>query len=124
MSSDAFQPIPQPGEVTTDIAPVNWQELDETATSEALRTLTPWVHWIVHRYQLDTRTIPTCWQHHGAIVEELSALRTGWSHAYLADSYGRPALDWHTAFHHARQRLTDWTARTGCRHEHRSQVES
>lgn len=122
MSDDSFVPVPKPGELTIEVAPAYWQRLNTEETADAMARLVPWVNWIVHRYQLDTRTIPTCWQDHGAHIEELAALRTAWNKAYQGDSQGKPALEWHAAFDHALQRLTDWTSRTGCRNgEHRVQ---
>ena len=100
--------------------PVRWPFLtDAEAAAEADR-LQCWVDWLVARYQLDARTVPPCWMQHGALVEELSSLRTAWLEAHDPSSDGGAPLDWHHAFHLARQRLTDWTARSGCRPgEHR-----
>ena len=47
-----------------------------------------WIRWCVRRYGLDHRTIPPCWYQHGALVEELSALRTGWQAAHTPTAPG------------------------------------
>jgi len=94
--------------------------LDETEEADHLDALDDWVTWLTDRYQLDHRVIPPCWAEHGALLEELSALRSGWLHSYQGSATGDAPLNWHADFAHGRQRLTDWAARTGCRPgEHR-----
>lgn len=106
---DQFAPIP-----------VCWPILTGAEFGERLEELEDWVHWLADRYGLDHRTIPPCWTDHGALVEELSALRTGWVTAFAADARGDDPLRWHSDFEAGRHRLADWTARTGCRPgEHR-----
>jgi len=81
-----------------------------------------WIRWCVRRYRLDHRTIPPCWYRHGALVEELSALCTGWQAAHTPTAPGNAPLEWHAHFAATRQRLGDWVARSGCRpDEHRDQ---
>ena len=100
--------------------PVNWQTLTAPETQLELEELAAWTTWLLDRYQLDYRTLPPCWERHGALIEELSALRTGWLTSYAREAKGDAPLHWHNDFAAARQRLTDWTARTGCRPaEHR-----
>ena len=97
-----------------------WPNLTDTETAHHFDALDDWVAWLTDRYQLDPRVIPPCWAEHGALVEELSALRTGWLTAYCLTATGDAPLAWHTEYALARQRLTDWAARTGCRPgEHR-----
>jgi hypothetical protein len=101
--------------------PVCWALLDDLETEDALDELQDWVDWAVDRYRLDRRTVPPCWDQHGALVEELSALRTAWVAAYALTARPDAALDWHLAFALARERLSGWSARTGCRPgEHRA----
>jgi hypothetical protein len=105
----AFSPIP-----------VCWAVLSAGEVGEQLGHLTDWVNWLTDRYTLDHRTVPPCWDDHGAVLEELSALRTAWITAYSGDSVGDAPLRWHAEFAFTRQRLNDWVARTGCRPgEHR-----
>lgn len=101
---DQFAPIP-----------VCWPILSDDELADRRQELDDWVHWITNRYGLDHRTIPPCWPEHGALVEELSALRTGWVTAFAADARGDDPLRWHSDFEACRQRLTDWVARAGCR---------
>ena len=102
--------------------PVCWAVLSAgKEIDEQLGHLTDWVNWLIDRYALDHRTVPPCWDQHGAALEELSALRTAWITAHSGDSIGDAPLRWHAEFTFARQRLNDWVARTGCRpSEHRS----
>lgn len=100
--------------------PVCWATLDELQTEDALDELADWVLWALDRYSLDRRVIPECWDNHGALVEELSALRTAWIAAFCITGPPGAPLDWHQQFDAARQRLSDWASRTGCRPgEHR-----
>lgn len=100
--------------------PVCWATLTDIETEDALEELADWVNLTVERYALDHRTIPPCWDEHGALVEELSALRVAWFSAYGITGRPEAPLEWHTHFAAARQRLSDWASRTGCRpNEHR-----
>src|SRR5947209_442613 len=100
--------------------PVCWPSLRGDERDARFQELVDWTSWLVDRYALDHRTIPPCWPEHGALLEELSALRTAWVTAFAEDSRGDAPLHWHAEFAAARQRLTEWVARTGCRPgEHR-----
>lgn len=100
--------------------PVCWATLTEIENEDALEELADWVNWVVDRYALDHRTIPPCWDEHGALVEELSALRVAWLAAFGITGRPEAPLDWQNNFAVARQRLSDWASRTGCRvDEHR-----
>jgi hypothetical protein len=95
--------------------PVCWAALTDAETEEEHEALADWIAWLNDRYTLDHRTIPPCWNQHGALIEELSALRTAWLAAYAITGRPEAPLDWHAHFAAARQRLADWVARTGCR---------
>jgi hypothetical protein len=47
----------------------------ERHSNVAGEELVAWVQWLVARYELNN--IPDCWAQHGALVEELDALRIG-----------------------------------------------
>jgi hypothetical protein len=99
---------------------VCWATMDDLQTEDALDELADWVHWAIDRYTLDHRTVPPCWDNHGALIEELSALRTAWIGAFCITARPDAPLAWHHQFQVARQRLSDWASRTGCRPgEHR-----
>ena len=101
--------------------PVDWTVLSDEEAAAELDLLADWVQWVTWRYRLDPRTVPECWPQHGALIEELSALRTAWVQAYASTAAGTAPLDWQQSFAHARHRLADWVAREGCRPgEHRS----
>lgn len=99
---------------------VRWADLDPQNLAAELHVLTGWVRWLVTRYALDHRDVPPCWYRHGALVEELTALRGAWDLAYDPAQSAAASADWQLTFAHARLRLRDWAARTGCKHgEHR-----
>jgi len=101
--------------------PVCWATLTDQEMQEEHQALADWIAWLVDRYTLDHRTVPPCWDQHGALVEELSALRTAWLASYALTGRPEAPLEWHAAFAMARQRLADSVARTGCRpSEHRA----
>ena len=115
--NDAFGNL---DDITWEPQPVCWPRLDRGAAFTVWQGLDMWIRWCVRRYGLDHRTIPPCWYWHGALVEELSALRTGWQAAYAPTAPGNAPLEWHAMFSMSRQRLQDWVARSGCRpDEHR-----
>lgn len=93
--------------------PVNWAALDVDRAAEQWRLLTSWIDWLRDRYQLH-ESVPACWYAHGAMVEELSALRSAWITAYLDPqaSPGDPAI-WHDLLERTRSRLHGWD-RNGC----------
>jgi hypothetical protein len=95
--------------------PVCWATLTEVETEDALEELDDWTTWVVDRYALDHRTVPPCWEQHGALVEELSGLRTAWVAAFSITGRSEAPLEWHAQFAAARHRLADWASRTGCR---------
>lgn len=100
---------------------INWAFLRPDQEAEQLEELTPWVDWLRWRFTLDHRTVPDCWAQHGAVIEELSALYSAWQKAFTFSNDGADPLLWMAQFAHARQRLTDWNARSGCRPgEHRA----
>lgn len=99
---------------------VCWATMSPAQTEDALEELHDWVAMITERYALDRRVIPECWDSHGALIEELSALRTAWTASYCVIARPEAPLEWHQNFEATRQRLTDWASRTGCRPgEHR-----
>ena len=100
--------------------PICWPTLSAEDETAMLDQLTDWVDWATWRYTLDHRVIPACWPQHGALLEELSALYTAWQTAYNVAAGGDAPLVWIEHFAAARTRLTEWTARAGCRpDEHR-----
>lgn len=116
---DAFGPA---DDISWEPQPVCWPRLDHDAALAAWHGLDSWIRWCVRRYGLDHRIIPPCWYQHGALVEELSALRTGWQAAHSPTAPGNAPLEWHALFAMTRQRLQEWVARSGCRpDEHRDQ---
>lgn len=115
-----LSPTPQPHQEVFPAIPVCWQSLSDKECEENLRVLKDWTLQLTRRYALDHRVVPPCWPEHGALLEELSALRTGWLTTYSAMSTGDAPLRWHAEFATARLRLANWVARTGCRTgEHR-----
>lgn len=105
---------PKTGTRAMPALPVRLDTLGPDDTCKHMALLSTWVDWLTTRYQLDQRTIPACWAHHGELVEELSALRTAWLSSYALTAPGGSPLAWHEAFAHCRTRLHDSAARNGC----------
>ena len=94
--------------------PVCWRTLDRNTAAREWPALAEWVRWLVARYAITPRVVPPCWYRHGSLLEELSALRTGWLAAYAPDSPGSAPLEWHTMFANTRARLEEAVSRSGC----------
>lgn len=90
-----------------------WSSLTGEEAALAWATLIGWVDWLTTRYGLG-EVLPACWYRHGAVVEELTALRSAWNAAY-ADPRARPSEPalWHDLLARALARVRDWD-RQGC----------
>lgn len=106
---------PRPRSIYGPVSPLNWTSVADEVVTEQLQELREWVEWTRWRFALDQRTIPDCWDQHGAIVEELSALYSAWQNAYNYTDDGDAPLRWMSQFAAARDRLRDWTSRHACR---------
>jgi hypothetical protein len=79
--------------------------------------LVAWVQWLVAHYELDN--IPDCWTQHGALVEELDALRVGWLDTIGKGQGGLAGMQWHDYFGRSLERFDRrWRARN-CEDTHR-----
>jgi hypothetical protein len=82
--------------------------------------LVAWVQWLVARYELDN--VPDCWTQHGALVEELDALRIGWLDTIGKGQGGLAAMQWHDYFGRTLERFDRrWRARN-CEDTHRDTI--
>lgn len=79
LMQEAFPPIP-----------LCWRALTPQEREDQVEALREWIDWLVGRYALDQRTVPPCWEQHGALLEELSALRTAWLTAFAVTAPGTP----------------------------------
>jgi hypothetical protein len=94
-------------------APWNLADAADHDRRRILEDLGRWVAWLTARYRL-ADVIPDCWAAHGALVEELLALRFAWRDAYSRpDAHQGAPLAWHDAFARARDRIREWN-RWGC----------
>lgn len=101
--------------------PVRWHLLRGQPAHAQWSRLIPWVAWLTQRYALAPTHIPHCWAHHGALVEELTALHGAYEVAYHDNQAASAMLEWHAMFAMSRGRLREWTSVTGCtRDEHRA----
>ena len=93
--------------------PVDWAALDYSDAAEQWSVLIDWMDWLRDRYQLHER-IPSCWYALGALIEELSALRTAWvgAHQDPQAELDAPAA-WHELLDKTLQRTREWDL-SGC----------
>jgi hypothetical protein len=93
--------------------PINWSTLDVPQAAEQWGILVDWVDWMRERYSVQEK-VPACWYAHPPMLEELSALRSAWSGAYL-DPQARAGdgSAWHDLLDRTLYRLKAWD-RTGC----------
>ena len=104
----AQQPVDPP-------VPFAWAAQTADDTVVFLEELDLWVGWLTDRYRLDHRIVPACWAQHPELIEELSALHLSWQGSFATTAGHDALLLWHERFAHARTRIADWVARTGCR---------
>lgn len=95
-------------DVSYGYRPINWRDMDAQTLAVAIAELDEWVGWLVHRYPLPETLVPSCWAEHDWLVEELSALHTGWLVCFDEEDSGLGPLQWHERFHQARERIRDW----------------
>jgi len=112
---DTFYPPQQLEQPTMPPIPFAWSAQSPDDEQLFLEALELWVGWLVGRYRLDHRLVPDCWPQHPELVEELSALHLAWEGSFAITAMHDAPLLWHERFAGARQRLSDWVARTGCR---------
>jgi len=93
--------------------PICWPRLNDDDAAEMIDELSDCVQWLTHRFTLDHRTVPPCWNQHGPVIEELSALCTAWQTAYTPTAGGDGPLAWMNHFSIARQRLAGPSGLTG-----------
>ena len=86
-------------------APTAASTTAETAKRPAShgRGLVEWVGWLTARYELGA-VLPACWPLHGALVEELAALHTGWVAVTCGEDQAGLA-QWHDLFSRALNRF-------------------
>jgi len=92
----------------------SWVGLDPGVRAARLRELHQWVTWLVDTYEVPTGQLPDCWYRHGSMTADLTALRAGWTAAYLDPQAepDRPAR-WHDTLERTLRRIRDWD-RHGC----------
>jgi hypothetical protein len=95
-----------------------WPRLSLDDEQAQVRNLDDWLAWFVSRYSLDHRTIPPCWHRHGALIEELSAIRSLWQTCFGRDASPADPTTFHEHLSLALARLRDWTARRDCKPGH------
>jgi len=92
----------------------SWVGLEQGVRAERLRELHQWVTWLVDTYEVPTGQLPDCWYRHGSMTADLTALRAGWTAAYLDPEAepDRPSR-WHDTLERTLRRIRDWD-RHGC----------
>jgi hypothetical protein len=90
---------------STGTRPVRWRDLTPADTAAEWTVLRDWVEWVTVRFDIPPTVIPACWWRHGALVEELSALRTAWAAAYDPTDSGLGPVMWLERWYAAKPRL-------------------
>lgn len=117
---DPFFPSTELLQPTSLPIPIVWAAHTGSETELLLEELETWVTWLISRFHVDHRLVPSCWQAHTEVLEELSALHLAWQGAYATTAAPDSPLRWMEQFASARARLGEWVSRTGCRPgEHR-----
>jgi hypothetical protein len=85
---------------------VDWYTLDDEDAAAEWESLRLWVEWVTVRYNIPVSVVPTCWYQHGALVEELAALRTVHRAAFHTTDAGYGPITWHERLAIAQPRLS------------------
>lgn len=89
-------------------APVVWHKGNEEERAALWGEFTAWVIRMADTYELTTEQLPhACWWEHGSVVDELTALWTGWESAYgnEEDAAAGPYL-WHDGWSRGIERIS------------------
>jgi hypothetical protein len=86
-------------------AAINWRNLPDELAPEVWLKLREWVEWICDRYTVPEEVVPACWWRHGAIVEDLSALKTAWAASYDTTDAGYGPIGFQERWFAAQTRL-------------------
>lgn len=96
---------------------VDWWALSPAARTVVLEPLRRWVARLVAAYDLDSRTVPSCWEEHEGAVRLLDALHR--SYLLAADSHqdGEALVGWHHNLDFVRGQLRVLFSTCGCSQE-------
>ncbi|MFF2619747.1 hypothetical protein [Kitasatospora sp. NPDC058046] len=107
-------------------APVLWRSLSKEQAAALWPEFVAWVVWLADAYELTTEQLPRqCWWRHASVVEELTALWSSHSSAYVSEEdVGASPYLWQDALARAIERINrNWLG--GCVngfHEPKSRV--
>lgn len=116
----AFDPGPLPDPFGQLAGPVHLPSLTRTEREHAMGGLRDWVAQLVHRFGIEARVIPPCWERHNGTVEALLALKDHERACYADSVSPTAAVDWLRALREVQFLLVEMNALTHCTaHEHR-----
>lgn len=96
---------------------VDWWALSPAARTMILEPLRRWVAELVAAYDLDSRTIPSCWEEHEGAVRLLDALHRSYLLATDPRQDGEAAVGWHHNLDFVRGQLRLLFSTCGCSQE-------
>ena len=100
--------------------PVHLPSLTAPERERAMSQLREWVALLVHRFAVEARVIPPCWEKHNGMVEALFALKDHERACYAETASPTAAVEWFHAYREVEARLMSLGAMTQCTvHEHR-----
>ena len=104
--------------------PLHWPAVTAEDAASEWAELRVWVTRLTERYDMDFRTLPSCWYKHNALVEALVALRDHERACFCESASLTAGLEWQRGLRDVEARLREWTSRTGClaRHVNRRDV--
>jgi len=95
-------------------APRFWPAVTVEDARDEWEALRRWVDGYVERFAIDSRTIPSCWYRHNAMVEALAALRDHEQASYEYALTKDAAVDFIRATADIGHFLRDQASRCGC----------
>ncbi|WP_282826724.1 hypothetical protein [Gulosibacter sediminis] len=93
---------------------IRWEELTGEERATTWERLRVFVEWWTDRYGISTKTLPSCWFRHPAIVEELTALMSARTASFSDEDQGLGPIGWHERAALVRQRIETTHYRGEC----------
>lgn len=85
----------QPAPTPRPPSPLRWDREPTTEQVGLWWEFVTWAEWFLRHYEVHESIVPSCWSEHPVIVEELTALWTGYRVAYEPAASGWTSLLWH-----------------------------
>jgi len=98
--------------------PLHWPTLEGEDLAQAQVDLTVWVEALVDRFELQTKTVPRCWNRHNNLIEALQALRDFERGSFCEGANPTQGVDFLRALRDVVEIVGEWVRDSGCTSTH------